>query len=81
MTKTQQARKLHEVLRRFNLVDISFTGLMGDAVWVSDRRKAYRLRDLSDQHLSNIIMKYINNDEGIPGCLGDELTRRKEARW
>lgn len=81
MTKTMRARKLYMVLRKFDIISIEFTGLAGDALWVSHGRKAYRLKDLGDTHLANIIDVYIRNEEGIPGAIGDELARRRDARW
>lgn len=78
MTKTQLAKALWRTLYQHQLVDLFFEGLMGDAVWVSSHQKAYRLKDLGDTHLNNIVAKYINNGEEVPRCLLLEQSRRKD---
>lgn len=76
-TMTQEAKEFRDMLVREGIVSIFFEGLMGDSVWMSSNRRAYRLKDLSDGHLSNIILKYYKNEEEVPQCLIDERDRRR----
>lgn len=78
-TMTRKARDLYEYLRQEELVSLMFEGLMGDAVWISSGRRAYRLRDLSDGHLGNIHIKYLKNKEEVPEAIKREVERRKET--
>lgn len=78
-TETQEAKSLYRMLRDDDLVDIMFEGLMGDAVWISSGDRAYRLKDLSNGHLSNIVTKYQRRGEEIPDCILFEVGIRKEA--
>ena len=79
-TKTRLARDLYDELRKQGLVHIMFEGLMGDAVWISSGRRAYRLKDLSDMHLMNIKQKYWKKSQLVPECIMNEWERREEAR-
>lgn len=79
-TKTALARDLRDMLVREGLVSIYFEGLMGDVVWISSNRRAYRLTDLGDAHISNIYHKYLRNKEEIPRFIKIEYDRRIELR-
>lgn len=79
LTKTQRAKRLYEILRKYELIDIMFTGLMGN-VWVDRKRKAYRLTDLAYSHLTNIIDYYQRKGEEVPRAILLEKARRDELR-
>ena len=63
-TKTQRAKALYDQLRKNNEIDILFSGLYKD-IWVTGKRKAYRVVDLGLDHLSNII-EYAHTKEEEP---------------
>lgn len=84
LTATQRARELYLGLRRDGLVSLTFTGLMGDAVWITKDRKAYRLHELSYLHLWQIVTKYtemyrLTNGESdkVPEPVKREFLRRR----
>lgn len=80
VTKTQKAKQFFRQLRELGVVDWSTEkGLIGK-VWISSHDKAYRLKDISDQHLSNIMTKYRMNNEAIPENLLIEEERRQNER-
>lgn len=78
-TKTQKAKALYENLRKEDIISVMHTGLVADRIWVADKRKAYRLEELGQQHLSNIFSKYKYNGEPIPGPILDEIERRLDS--
>lgn len=80
MSKTSDARDLRNELVKKGYVSIFFSGLMGDSLWITRQRRAYRLTGLPDGHLSNIILKYISRGEEVPGCITSEKERRATLR-
>ena len=78
-TKTREARDLRDMLVHGNLVSIFYEGLMGDMVWISSNRRAYRLKDLGEGHLQNIIQKFRKNGEEVPKPILEEDERRRSA--
>lgn len=77
--ETQRAKLFYDSLRCDELMTSSFEGLMGDNIWISSNHRAYRLHQLSDGHLTNIILRYLKEEQDVPSCLTEEVLRRKEA--
>lgn len=76
MSKSNKARRLYREITDMGIVSTSFSGLAGDSLWVTESGTAYRLPDLSDLHLVNIIRKYKFFEKQIPLCLKFEVERR-----
>ena len=80
ISATVIAKALYVTLRKHNLITEEFEGLMGDAVWISKGNRAYRLKDLSDGHLDNILKKYKEKEEAVPQVIAEEYANRIDAK-
>lgn len=77
---TQKAKRLFESLVEAKLIEPDFIGLYGNETWVSRGNRAYNIRDLSDEHLSNIVLKYMKKEQGVPQQFLMEQVRRLEEK-
>lgn len=78
-SKTQQAKRLYRELRDKGSFDLFFTGLYGE-IWISRHDKAYHVKDLGFDHLSNIIAKLKRTGDGeVPKIIKDEYIKKREA--
>ena len=64
-SETSLAKGLFQILVENGSIDDEFRGLWGN-IWVSSRKRAYRLTDLTLDHFDNIVRKYHENNEPLP---------------
>lgn len=77
-TATYNARTLYRELLALRVIDYSTHGLVGNRLYISTGDRAYRLEELSDEHLQRIIDKY-NRDSNMTGLQIMVLEKERRA--
>lgn len=80
----QNAKELRKKLEADGIISRTYEGMVGDTIWASKGSRAYKITDLADDHLENIINRFNRFEEAVPLPLIQEKRRRlsevKEVR-